>query len=169
MSSFYAPYSTVGLMLNQSEFDAFYDAYRATLSEEDAEYLDTNVWEHCELFEYKFKNSMPQSVCNDTTFTITELSPEQCDCIYFTPFHLVNGEINAISNGDPLEFKEWDRHTQYVIFAEKRCEPLTFLTKNFYESIDHIFNEFIERMDSYLPDDFNYNTHVGYIEYCFYA
>lgn len=55
-----------------------------------------------------------------------------------------------------------------IFFTDKSTLPQEIF-KGTYSSMDEIIDEFKEKLEDYLPEDFNWKTHIGFIQYAIYA
>lgn len=55
-----------------------------------------------------------------------------------------------------------------IFFTDKSTLPQEIF-KGTYHSMDEIIGEFKEKLEDYLPEDFNWKTHIGFIQYAIYA
>lgn len=57
----------------------------------------------------------------------------------------------------------------YGIFFTDKSTLLQEIFKGSYHSMDEIIDEFKEKLEDYLPKDFNWEAHIGFIQYAIYA
>lgn len=55
-----------------------------------------------------------------------------------------------------------------IFFTDKSTLPQKIF-KGTYHSMDEIIDEFKEKLKDYLPKDFNWKAHIGFIQYAIYA
>ena len=55
-----------------------------------------------------------------------------------------------------------------IFFTDKSTLPQKIF-KGTYHSMDEIIDEFKEKLEDYLPKDFNWKAHIGFIQYAIYA
>ena len=55
-----------------------------------------------------------------------------------------------------------------IFFTDKSTLPQEIF-KGTYSSMDEIIDEFKEKLEDYLPEDFNWKTHIGFIQYAIYG
>lgn len=56
-----------------------------------------------------------------------------------------------------------------VFFFTDKSTLLQEIFKGSYHSMDEIIDEFKEKLEDYLPKDFNWEAHIGFIQYAIYA
>lgn len=178
MSSYNSGYHGSALVLDKKEFDELISRYKEIIVsklkktlQDDFEYLVMS--EECLLREYPFIRSVyctenPNKILEDGTqtkvFEILDVSTDDCDGMYLLPY-LNDGKLLWSQNsGISLRDKNL-----YVIFSDHQLDnPLTFVTKP-YESYEAFVNEFKEKLKNYLPEDFNWDKHIGSFSYSCYA
>ena len=52
----------------------------------------------------------------------------------------------------------------YVIYTDKSTRPQDLFAKDGYKTIDEIVEEFKEKLAAYVPDDFDWESHVGFFQ-----
>lgn len=56
-----------------------------------------------------------------------------------------------------------------IVWCNKSTLPSNILSGNSYKSIDEIVLEFKDKLMHYLPKDFDWESHIGFIQYAIYA
>lgn len=177
MSSYYAAYFGSALVLREKEYSQMIKNYEAkvvtrlrkTLQED---FFNMREDEGCLIREYSFirSNNMgedPNDVLeseSSKTFGIIDISPDDCDGMYLLPY-LNNGKLHwEHDTGIDLRSEKL-----YAIFSDFQLDsPLAFIAKP-YESYDNFVDEFKEKLKEYLPDDFDWDSHIGCFSYSCYA
>lgn len=62
-----------------------------------------------------------------------------------------------------------EKNDAIIIWSDKSMMPWEILNGNSYKSTDDIIEEFKEKLATYLPDDFNWKSHIGFIEFAVFA
>lgn len=52
----------------------------------------------------------------------------------------------------------------YVIYTDKSTRPQDLFAKDGYKTIDEIVEEFKEKLAAYVPDDFDWESHIGFFQ-----
>lgn len=110
----------------------------------------------------------PDWLKNRILLQITEI-PNQSDSqgnVYITRFWK---EMNEILNREMYATETISDEMTTIIYTRKATTPQAFLSGNSYNSIDEIIHEFKTQIGDYLPEDFDYFKHLGYIESATYA
>lgn len=192
MSSYYAAYYGSGLRLNEDEFNGFIEKYLEVTGQSKKEIVE-KAWDDSELDddlniesefndmvesdEISFLRSSDLHVTDQEKyyFLVVCVSPDNCDRMRFQPYY-ANGKINVYNYE-----KEWNENTDYVAPALIRDErsylfysdhtldsPEVFVRRP-YHSYEEFKQEFQNKMAAYLPDDFDWDAHIGRFDYACYA
>lgn len=173
MSQNWAAYHGIAMVLNEKEFNDFLDRYckkqnltRKTLLCE----IDFNTFA-----ETPFKASNPDV----PNFYITEINNDICEGASLYPMMSSENSVNMPiydQNGklkSSVIVNDYDLGHQncYAIFADKDITSGTiFLGPEYrYNTYDELLTEFKNKMKDYLPDDFDWNIHIGDFSYAAYA
>lgn len=161
MSMYYAAYFGHGLRLNNEEFDQFLNAYGAANNLDIRKTLN----EETPLREYTFQWSN-----QDYTFDITPIYTDDCDGMRLLPIVKPDGSANQ-----PVTI-EYDLRAEdsYLIFADRSIEgPHAFnantLEYKGYRSYSELKQEMIDKLQNYVPDNFDWDSHIGLFSYAAYA
>lgn len=168
MSSYWAGYSGVGLVLRQPEYLKFLEAYA-----EKHNLSKTFFDEYCEeqsINEHEFVRAKALDDNEELKpFYIVEVSTDFCEGMYFKPF-VYNGEPNTFANrGNNVLDYRWSDSNCYVFFSDKNMEGYDAFVEKPYESYAAFVQEFKDKLASYLPDDFEWDEHLGNFSYACYA
>lgn len=140
ISSYWAGYSGIALILTETEFP------------------NENI--------AKCDEDMAQKGAE--IFHITHLSHEDCEGIAFIPYRKSDGTINMYLNkiSDQIE-KSF--HDIYCIFSSYDPAGPFSIENTPYRGYKDIHQEFYQKLKDYLPKDFDYHAHIGQIWYAAYA
>lgn len=162
MSSYWNAYYGDALILNEEEFDAFCKCY-AKAHQLEEEFLGDMEYS---IEEYEFIQSREK----DKTFQITRISADDTDGKFFIPF-IFDGKINKAEYDEAghvvkeVKSRHWREHDCYAIFADRN----RYLGNSFFVSVYRCYNEFVQefkgKLENYLPDDFNWDEHLGIFSY----
>lgn len=171
MSQYWAGCHGIAMVLNQKEFDNFLTTYceKQNMNKEE---MDEQI-DYDGLSEIRFIASNPSAA----KFDITEINVDRCDGMILYPMMLSDHTINKTiydQNGkieQPIMFKELRSENCYAIFADKDITSGTiFLGPKYrYDTYEELLTEFKNKMERYLPDDFDWNGHIGDFSYAAYA
>ena len=168
MSSYWAVYSGVGLVLREPEYRVFLAAYAKAhkLSE-------TFFDEYCEdvsINEYEFIRAKALVTNMELKpFWVTEITTDTCEGMYFKPF-VYNGKPNTFEErGLNIIDYRWSDKDCYVFFSDKNMEGYNAFLEKPYASYGDFVQEFKDKLAAYLPDDFEWDEHLGNFSYACYA
>lgn len=71
--------------------------------------------------------------------------------------------------GDDDCFTLASTENKYLFYSSRSIMPWNILSGESYTSVDDIINEYRDKLAAYLPDSFNWKTHIGFIQYAVYA
>lgn len=170
MSQFWTGYYGTGLMLSQNEFIEMLKKYvkeniRRGNRVCDLEEINAYVYDgEAEFYvnEYDFIRSDGSG-----SFYVSEYTSDTYEGFFFSPF-FVNGKANVTykdENGDWQEsideFIEIEYDPVYLIFSDKDfISPMVFTEKP-YDSYKDFKDEFRCKIGTYLPEDFDWDSHLG--------
>lgn len=178
MSSYYAAYHGSALVLNEYEFDMFIENYKQlVVSKLNGELVDDFngmiSGEGYQIREYLFIRSKdldkdPNDILvngsQEMIFEILDISPDNCDGMLLCPY-LYDGKLHW----DADNYRGYRGKSIYVIFSDYQLDsPHTFLQMP-YNSYNDFVNEFKDKLNAYLPNDFDWDKHIGSFSYCCYA
>lgn len=178
MSSYYAAYHGSALVLEEKEFEQFLENYKKLVVKKLKKELveDFNrmlTGEGCQIREYSFvksnkihknPNGILMSESKSDIFEILDISPDDCDGMLLCPY-LSYGKLHWEADN----FIDYRYEKIFVIFSDYQLDsPLTFLEKP-YNSYSDFVNEFKEKLSIYLPENFDWDKHIGSFSYCCYA
>lgn len=175
MSSYWAGYHGTALVLNENEFENFLQKYTETQNPEitfTRPYQD-QLFEDCSILEYNFIRSnisdKPGSISD--YFYITPVLYEETDGPWFAPFVRSNGDWNLI---DGVKYTDIETDTTrgknlYVIFSDYELDSPQNWIKPAYPTYESLVQEFKNKLQKYLPENFDWNAHIGRFSYAAYA
>lgn len=174
MSSYWAGYYGTALVLNENEFEDFLNKYTEIRHPETftRPYID-QLFEDCPIGEYDFiKSRVPETpAALADCFNITPVLHEETDGPWFAPFIRPNGDWNLI---DGIKYTDIETditrgENRYVIFSDCNLDSPRNWVKPAYPTYDSLVQEFKDKLQKYLPDDFDWNAHIGRFSYAAYA
>lgn len=189
MSDYWAANHGTGLVLNATEFRLFAETYiKKTEPNADTEdeledliedLLDRIEYESLGLTRSKYLGT-PNATENEHVFYITSVSTDYCDGTWMVPYFIEkDGELvkniqRTFEGNKFIPNKDFVAHDlryddQYVVFSDKRLNsPDAFIEKP-YPNYEALVQEFKDKLKAYLPDDFDWNAHIGMVDYASYA
>lgn len=188
MGSYWAGYSGTGLILTEPEFHKMLEQYKQK-NEKEKEAVNAAI-ENCTIGETKFikfqfaGESMPDLQENVTgkyagkVMYVMELCKDQVDGVTFWPFYRTDGTPNTPSKQEdgtrrPLQASHpiWDSDADrcYFLFSDKAMDTVTAFEERPYGSYQKFVQEFKDKVEGYLPNDFDWDAHLGNLSYAAYA
>lgn len=196
MSEWNAGYYGSGLRLNEEEFMSFFKRYLtlnpkelkmaieyfapgATCDQEEAFELTAEADQDC---GYVPSNLAGTEIAMDPEsekrFGIVKIQNDDIyDGMRFMPYR-VNGKFNVpyVIVGEEKsknpEFVDWidlRSETSYMVFCDRDLDgPMSFVRRP-YDSYEDFVDEFRCKMGQYLPEDFDWDAHIGRFNYSAYC
>ena len=196
MSEWNAGYYGSGLRLNEEEFMSFFKRYLAlnpkelkmaieyfapgaTCDQEEAFELTAEADQDC---GYVPSNLAGTEIAMDPEsekrFGIVRIPDDDIyDGMRFMPYR-VNGKFNVpyVIVGEEKsknpEFVDWidlRSETSYMVFCDRDLDgPMSFVRRP-YDSYEDFVDEFRRQMGQYLPEDFDWDAHIGRFNYSAYC
>lgn len=90
-------------------------------------------------------------------FTSMLYDEDECSGGTLYKFSDKNGKYASVDSGDLL------------FFTDKSTRPQDILTGKSYKSTEEIVEEFQDKMAAYLPEDFDWDSHIGFFQCATYA
>jgi hypothetical protein len=196
MDSYYAAYYGSGLKLNEKEFEDFVERYMEVMQETKRDmvnhaltaideepfsddYIDELFDQMVESDEIAFTWGADAGSGNarKRLFSPVVASPDNgCDGMYFLRYY-ANGKPNVFFTDREKEIKNPDyvgaillRHeTSYMFYSDHTLDSVEVFEKRPYYSYQEFRQEFQDKMAAYLPDDFDWDAHIGTFRYAQYA
>lgn len=186
MSDYWAGGFGTGLYLSSDEFDNFVKTYKGK-NPHDGAALDVAI-EYGGLGEFRFLRSdrisepvpfLQESEDPDIitmSFLFDELNGDNVSGLEIWPFYRKDGTMNVRvaadgSRQDLESCRPMDAMPDlcYVLWGEKdMCGPEAF-DKKPYDSYGDFVKEFQDKLSAYLPEDFDWNAHIGNITFASYG
>lgn len=175
MSSWWSGCYGSGLVLNQKEFDGFLVKYKEWNHMEG----DTDLFNEEPVCEFDFVRSIYAGMNfsdsekkGEDCFWIADVLQDECDGMYFSPYmnqgkknlYMIDGACNP-------EYISYDMRSEdlYVIWSDKELDSVQAFDEKPYASYEAFRNEFMEKLQRYLPEDFDWDSHLGKLRYAVYS
>ena len=167
MRQYWAGYHGSALVMNEEEFELFKKLY-AEKRGMDSERLEDVIWS-----EGIREVAFIRSACGQaTTFKITDILRDDCDGMWFVPYRS-HGKPNLYhKNKDGYDSREeYNLRSEnlYVVFSDHTMDGPSAFVKIPYRTYEDLINEFKEKLVGYLPEDFDWDKHIGMFSYAAYA
>ena len=170
MSQFWTGYHGTGLILSQAEFIEMLEKYvRENIKRGNKVYdlEEINAYVHdgeaeFDVDEYDFIRSE-----GNGNFYVSEYTSDTYEGFFFSPF-FVDGKENISLSEAGEEYREFvdqeidiEDEPVYFIFADKDLNSPKVFAEKPYDSYEGFKAEFKSKMGDYLPDDFDWDAHLG--------
>lgn len=155
MASYWAAYYGTALVLNENEFEDFKEKYNGIHKVN----LD-EIFEDMPVQEYEFVRSKNINLSNGDPFPITEVNHDDCDGMYLIPY---------VEEDDPDKWSLWRTQNVYAVFSDKNMNCMAAFKEKRYESYEALVDEYKEKLLAYLPEDFDWDHHIGQFSYAAFA
>lgn len=164
MSAYWAAYYGTALVLNEQEYIDLSERFGKIFPD----YLENG-----DILEEG--NSIMLENSSGKMLEITQILTDDCDGMYLIPFVQEDGKPNVFVSGkenEPplrtMEGKDMRGGNCYAVFADKdMIGPGAFIDT--YRSYEEIKKEFQEKLQEFLPEDFDWDGHIGVFSYACYA
>lgn len=170
MSSYWAPSYGTALVLNETEFMDFVSRYEAIHPLQPDEDSIPEILDNGNLSEVSF---IPSEKMDQEYFYMDRICEDECDGMMLIPVIRPEGAYNqSIYDKEKNELIQeiivytWRCHDSYAIWATRST---SVFHPNHYDSYEELLLEFQSMMKSYLPEDFDWNDHIGQFSYAQYA
>lgn len=187
MSSYWSAMTGTALVLSPAEYDTMMLNFLKTAFKPDADMKDVNDYiDNCE--DNFNATSVIKASCLDAikplystmdTFLET-LQNDECNpnnntsiaknLVYFDRYNMdeysggifypIDTSDNEEFNGHKIPYHDVDADSK-ILYTEFSTLSIDLLTAEHYKSVNDIINEFKDAIGTYLPDDFNWEKHVG--------
>lgn len=151
MSMWWEGYHGQGLALSEKEFDVFLERYSASHERIRYDVSDEDI------------SDIPFFTEDGREFRFFYVG-DDADGFNLIPYH-VDGKLN----------KDWDsneafyRKNAYVLTAERPIDGPGCFENPAYASYGEFVEEFKDKLKGYLPNDFDWDAHIGIYSYAAYA
>ncbi len=158
MSSYWAGYHGVGLLLSEEEFENLLNKYNEVHNIE-----IRDVLEKVGVRETALKFSQDEQ----KVFSFVDVTTDDADGFYFAPYKREDGSFNTYGKG--FICQTWRDHNFYALFSDHNLEGAEIFIHNPYPTYEHLVEEIRTKINAYVPNDFNWDAHIGRISYAAYA
>lgn len=158
--SYWAAYSGQGLVLDKQEFDDFLEAYALVAGKDDnaVKQLDEYIEGDIGIEEVKF--TKPGT---DETFQFSVADDSCCEGFRLWPYR-VDGKKN--SKYETVDIPMTDI---YFLEADRQLDGINCFDERPYKSYEAFVQEFKDKLSAYLPEDFDWDAHIGIYSYACFA
>lgn len=159
MSSYWAAYHGQGLALTPEEFSVFLENYKTKWAGNKAlEKIEDLEEGEIDLSDVNFITSAGQEF---DMFCVDDGSAEG--------FRLIPYRVDGKPNDDWELTDFFPSNNVYVLSADKTIDGMACFDKKAYDSYAEFLDEFKGKLAEYLPEDFDWDAHIGIYSYACYA
>lgn len=165
MSSYWAGYSGTALVLRENEFSGFLEKYKE-LHKETLTAIEENE-ESVREYPFLCSCSIGKENVNIKYFYIVDVLQGECDGMCLYPYivdYRKNSPESPVNPGISLRSEN-----VYVVFADHQLDSVDTFFHRPYESYNALVQEFKDKLEKYLPANFNWDLHTGHFSYAAYA
>lgn len=179
MSSYWAGYHGLALVLSGEEFQAFTDAYcKAHPTDETARILKGGADENgYSIRELPFRASEEKSEFWKSEFYVTDVLTDSCEGMSLIPIHYPDGVTNTYERDEDgklvrsVHVENLHGKNCYAFFADHEVTSGSYFDRkeDRYETYEDLLREFQGKLKAYLPEDFDWDAHIGDFSYACFA
>lgn len=179
MSSYWAANHGTALVLSYAEIDKMLDKYREQNPEgtEKYELWDDIIYDFRKLVRSKYAGKTPSEGNSPKLyFQVTAVNTEETSAPTLQPY-VWKGKPNVagrfLKDGEfePNPDYEYNRYEKdvYAIWSDKNLNSPEAFVEQPYKSYEDLKQEFKDKLASYLPDDFDWDSHIGVFDFASFA
>ena len=159
MSSYWAAYHGQGLVLTRNEFDRFLENYKSEgICEKSLSEIREFEEGDIDLEEVDFLS------LSGEVFNLFCASDNHTDGFYFVPYRIQGKPNERWKNNEDIPM-----NVVYVLASDREIAGMRCFEEKAYDSYESFADEFKRKMAHYLPDDFDWDAHIGIYSYACYA
>lgn len=166
MSSFWAANHGIALVLSYEEMDEIVENYCRKYPDYKLAEKKQKEKENFILFEddvFEFTNGI--------MFSVTDVNTDYADGMYFIPFKCPDGSFNTLDKCETDDYVSyaWREPGVYALFSEHAMDSAEAFIQNPYPTYEDLVQEFKNKLIGLVPDDFNWDAHIGRFSYATYG
>lgn len=184
MSAYWTAAHGTGLALTEMEFRAFIEMYLEKTGQTEIyieQFIDSIMYDEEPLIRSKYLGIINNSTKPEHVFYIKCAMTDTCDGTCLIPYfikkegNLVKNipgtyeENKFVKNPDYVILDELRFDNAYIIFSDKELNSADTFQEKPYPDYDTLVQEFKDKLETYLPKDFDWNGHIGIVDYAEYA
>ena len=176
MSEYWSATSGTVLVFPKEEAMDFFTRYlletyrKDGVTDEDIDFISSMISDYGSDF-YFLRSAYRQSLLEDfrslescvNEMTAAEHTKELFDCVEYCEEKCSGGMLYPFkkpARGKFVDVKEGS----YIIYTDKSTRPQDLLGDEGYKSTEEIVKEFKEKLAAYVPDDFDWESHIGFFQ-----
>lgn len=166
MSSYWSATNGIALVLSYEEMDEIVENYcrkypDSKLAEKKQKEKENFILFEDDVFEFT----------NGIMFSVTDVNTDYADGMYFIPFKCPDGSFNTLDKCETDDYVSyaWREPGVYALFSEHAMDSAEAFIQNPYPTYEDLVQEFKNKLIGLVPDDFNWDAHIGRFSYATYG
>lgn len=160
MSSYWAGCSGQGLILDKKEFSKFLEAYEQIAGKNDKAVKQLGEYAEGDIGIEEVKFTKPGT---DETFEFSVADDGCCEGFRLWPYR-IDGKTNKKGHAADIPMVNI-----YFLNAERQLDGMNCFDEQPYPSYDAFVQEFKDKLSAYLPENFDWDAHIGLYSYACFA
>lgn len=165
MSSYWAANHGIALLLSYEEMEQVIETYCK-------KYPDSELAEKRQEGDFYLDEedvfTIPE---REIFFFVTDVNTDYADGMYFIPFKCPDGSFNVLDKCETDDYISyaWREPGVYALFSEHAMDSAEAFIQNPYPTYEDLVQEFKNKLIGLVPDDFNWDAHIGRFSYATYG
>ena len=166
MSSHWAATHGIALVLSYKEMDEIVETYCQKYPNTELAQKKQDEKDYFSLYEDDFFE-----LANGIMFSVTDVNTDYADGMYFIPFKCQDGSFNTLDKCETDDYVSyaWREPGVYALFSEHAMDSAEAFIQNPYTTYEDLVQEFKNKLIGLVPDDFNWDAHIGRFSYATYG
>lgn len=176
MSGYWSATSGTVLVLSKEEVRDFFTRYlletymKDGVTDRDIDFIDCMISNYGDNF-YFLRSAYRQSLLEGfhslkscvNERTTAEHKKELFNCVEYCEEECSGGMLYPFKKPAFGKFVEVEDGS-YIIYTDESTRPQDLLGADGYKSTEEIVKEFKEKLAAYVPDDFDWESHIGFFQ-----
>ena len=141
------------------------------VTDRDIDFIDCTISEYGSDSFYFLRSAYRQSLLEDfhslescvNERTAAEHKAELFNCVEYCEEECSGGVLYPFKKPASGKFVDVEDGS-YIIYTDKSTRPQDLLGNDGYKSTEEIIKEFKEKLAAYVPDDFDWEAHIGFFQ-----
>lgn len=176
MLEYWSATSGTALIISKEEVRDFFTRYlletyrKDGVTDEDIDFINSTISDYGDDF-YFLRSAYRQSLLEDfhsmescvDERTAAEHTKELFNCVEYCEEECSGGMLYPFKKPASGKFMDVEDGS-YIIYTDKSTRPQDLLGDDGYKSIEEIVKEFKEKLAAYVPDNFDWESHIGFFQ-----
>ena len=181
MSGYWSAASGTALILHKEEVSDFFTRYlletyrKNGVTDEDLDFINSTISDYGSDFHF-LRSTYRQSLLEDFRSlescvderTAAEHTKELFDCVEYCEEECSGGVLYPFKKPASGKFVDVEDGS-CIIYTDKSTRPQDLLGNDGYKSTEEIVKEFKEKLAAYVPDNFDWESHIGFFQCAVFA